>query len=57
MDRENVWQLLAVVVCTKERDTRHWSSIPMVANSVYASVGKCIVTNCVKSSFDQGTLF
>lgn len=24
----------------------------MVANSVYASVGKCIVTNFVKSSFD-----
>lgn len=36
---------------------RHWSSIPIVANSVYASVGKCIVTNGVKSSFDQGTLF
>lgn len=35
----------------------HWSSIPIVANSVYASVGKCIVTNGVKSSFDQGTLF
>lgn len=35
----------------------HWSSIPIVANSVYASVGKCIVTNSVKSSFDQGTLF
>lgn len=34
---------------------RHWSSIPMIANSVYASVGKCIVTNGVKSSFDQGT--
>ena len=30
----------------------HWSSIPIVANSVYASVGKCIVTNGVKSSFD-----